>query len=90
MNIVQAIEIKDGEVPNSETSEMQIVDLFECEDRIWYYVDPSGNQQGPFDMISLRYWMEQGYFDEDFKVWRTGQKREDSMSLTDALHLCQY
>lgn len=86
----QVVETKSGEVPNSKsTNPIPVNLLFGMKDIIWHYTDPSGNEQGPFNMVCLRYWMEQGYFDEDFKVWRATQSREDAMSLTDALSLCQ-
>ncbi|XP_074589681.1 uncharacterized protein At5g08430-like isoform X3 [Curcuma longa] len=84
------VETKGEEVPNSKsTNQIPVNLLFGMKDKIWHYADPSGNEQGPFNMVCLRYWMEQGYFDEDFKVWRAMQSQEDAMLLTDALGLCQ-
>ncbi|KAK8969865.1 Zinc finger CCCH domain-containing protein 19 [Platanthera guangdongensis] len=54
------------------------------EEKIWNYKDPSGNVQGPFSLSALRYWKEQGFFDEDFTIWRT-QSHEDAIPLTVAL-----
>ncbi|URD73549.1 Plus-3 domain [Musa troglodytarum] len=71
------------------TGNMQISNHVDDEDKTWHYVDPSGNEQGPFDMVSLRYWMREGFFDEDFKIWKTGQTREDAILLTDAFRLYQ-
>ncbi|XP_042458172.1 uncharacterized protein At5g08430-like isoform X2 [Zingiber officinale] len=86
----QVVETKGGEVPNSNsTNQIPVSLLFGMKDKIWHYTDPSGNEQGPFNMVCLKYWMEQGYFGEDFKVWRAIQSREDAMSLTVALGLCQ-
>ncbi|KAG6525318.1 hypothetical protein ZIOFF_015273 [Zingiber officinale] len=86
----QVVETKGGEVPNSNsTNQTPVSLLFGMKDKIWHYTDPSGNEQGPFNMVCLKYWMEQGYFGEDFKVWRAIQSREDAMLLTDALGLCQ-
>ncbi|XP_019703985.2 uncharacterized protein At5g08430 isoform X4 [Elaeis guineensis] len=53
--------------------------------KIWHYIDPSGNEQGPFALASLRYWKEEGFFDDDFRVWRAGQSKEDAILLIDAL-----
>ncbi|CAL9185386.1 uncharacterized protein At5g08430-like isoform X1 [Musa acuminata AAA Group] len=85
------IEIKEdhGVQDSKITGNMRIGDHVDDEDKTWHYVDPSGNEQGPFDMVSLRYWMREGFFDEDFKVWKTGQSREDAILLTDALRLYQ-
>nr|XP_018679550.1 PREDICTED: uncharacterized protein At5g08430-like isoform X2 [Musa acuminata subsp. malaccensis] len=83
------IEEDHGVQDSKITVNMRISDHVDDEDKTWHYVDPSGNEQGPFDMVSLRYWMREGFFDEDFKVWKTGQSREDAILLTDALRLYQ-
>ncbi|KAJ0972157.1 hypothetical protein J5N97_020116 [Dioscorea zingiberensis] len=58
-----------------------------CE--VWHYIDPSGNEQGPFSLASLRYWKEEGFFKDDFKVWRSGEPKESCrlFLLTNVLHL---
>ncbi|EHA8588361.1 putative Zinc finger CCCH domain-containing protein 44 [Cocos nucifera] len=53
--------------------------------KVWHYIDPLGNEQGPFELASLRYWREEGFFDDDFRVWRAGQSKEDAILLIDAL-----
>ncbi|OAY83239.1 Uncharacterized protein ACMD2_06593 [Ananas comosus] len=59
-----------------------------CEsDTVWHYIDPQGKGQGPFSMAMLREWKEGGFFDSNFKVWRTGQSPENSILLRDALRL---
>ena len=57
---------------------------FETE-KIWHYQDPSGNIQGPFSIIQLRKWNIKGHFPPHFRVWRTNERQEDSILLTDAL-----
>lgn len=54
-------------------------------DKIWHYQDPSGKIQGPFSMVQLRKWSNTGYFPADLRIWRTNEKQDDSMLLTDAL-----
>ncbi|URD97749.1 Plus3 [Musa troglodytarum] len=54
-------------------------------DKIWHYQDPSGKVQGPFSMIQLRKWNTTGYFPRNLKIWRTSEKQEDSILLSDAL-----
>ncbi|KAJ3678084.1 hypothetical protein LUZ60_001887 [Juncus effusus] len=54
-------------------------------DVVWYYMDPQGEQQGPFSVEMLRKWRNLGYFEDDFEVWRTGQSSEDSVLLLDVL-----
>ena len=35
---------------------------------VWFYKDPSGNEQGPFAAPKLLKWVEQGYFSNDLPV----------------------
>lgn len=52
--------------------------------REWYYLDPTGMQQGPFSMKVLRTWEQKGFFDKNFKVWRVGQLIRDAILLSEA------
>ncbi|CAL4893208.1 unnamed protein product [Urochloa decumbens] len=52
---------------------------------MWNYVDPQGNTRGPFPLTCLFRWS--GFFDKDFKVWRTGETAEQAILLTDAFHM---
>ena len=36
----------------------------------WYYVDPQGNGQGPFDDLQMRQWYQNGFFTADLKMKR--------------------
>ncbi|GFY94424.1 GW repeat- and PHD finger-containing protein NERD [Actinidia rufa] len=54
-------------------------------EKIWHYQDPSGKVQGPFSLVQLRKWNNTGYFPADLKIWRSTEKQEDSLLLTDAL-----
>ncbi|EEF30809.1 set domain protein, putative [Ricinus communis] len=53
--------------------------------KMWLYQDPSGKIQGPFSIVQLRKWSSKGHFPPHFRVWRTGEKQDDSILLTDAL-----
>ncbi|KAJ4831546.1 hypothetical protein Tsubulata_017969 [Turnera subulata] len=55
-------------------------------DKIWHYQDPSGKIQGPFSMVQLRKWNNTGYFPADLRIWRTTEKQDDSILLSDALN----
>lgn len=57
----------------------------ESTEAIWHYRDPSGKEQGPFTLSCFSGWRDSGYFDDDFKVWKSGQKEEDAVLLTAAL-----
>ncbi|KAE8716589.1 SWIB/MDM2 domain,Plus-3,GYF, putative isoform 2 [Hibiscus syriacus] len=50
---------------------------------MWHYEDPQGDIQGPFSLISLKTWMDADYFPNDFKVWKTGQSRNNAVLLVD-------
>lgn len=52
---------------------------------IWYYLDPQGDVQGPFCLASLKNWKDADYFPSDFKVWKTGQTRDQAVLLSDIL-----
>ncbi|TKY75437.1 Zinc finger CCCH domain-containing protein 19 [Spatholobus suberectus] len=54
-------------------------------EKMWHYQDPSGKVQGPFSMVQLRKWSNTGYFPADLRIWRTTEKQDDSILLTDAL-----
>ncbi|XP_039835912.1 zinc finger CCCH domain-containing protein 44-like isoform X3 [Panicum virgatum] len=54
---------------------------------LWNYLDPQGNIRGPFALTYLFRW--RGFFDKDFKVWRTGETMEQAILLQDVflMHL---
>lgn len=52
---------------------------------VWHYEDPIGDLQGPFSMEMLNNWRSNGFFSEDFKVWRTDETKEQAVLLTDAI-----
>ncbi|CAN6350971.1 unnamed protein product, partial [Urochloa humidicola] len=52
---------------------------------MWHYIDPQGDEQGPFPIKHLHSWWNNGFFPNDFRVWRTGQTSDTSILLTDAL-----
>ncbi|KAL9328249.1 hypothetical protein ACSQ67_003252 [Phaseolus vulgaris] len=54
-------------------------------DRSWNYQDPTGKIQGPFSMLQLYKWNVSGGFPPDLKIWRIGEKQDNSILLTDAL-----
>ncbi|KAL0911769.1 hypothetical protein M5K25_019931 [Dendrobium thyrsiflorum] len=95
------IEIDDeGEASGKGPDDVHIIDLdAACEnsvvenegspEKIWNYLDPSGNVQGPFSIRTLEYWMEEGFFDEDFRIWKDSQSQEDAIPLGVALGLLQ-
>ncbi|KAE8662872.1 hypothetical protein F3Y22_tig00113124pilonHSYRG00275 [Hibiscus syriacus] len=54
-------------------------------DKIWHYQDPLGKIHGPFPMAMLQRWKMSGFFPPDLRIWRTSERQEDSILLTDAL-----
>ncbi|XVE86429.1 hypothetical protein DITRI_Ditri18aG0033600 [Diplodiscus trichospermus] len=79
----QVIELSDDE----EKEEMKMVEGAndDVSRLIWHYADPQGEIQGPFSLKSLKAWMDAGYFPNDFKVWKTGEKRDRALLLTDII-----
>ena len=63
-------------VMSSNTSETE---------KTWHYQDPAGKIQGPFSMTQLRKWNACKFFPTNLRIWRTSEKQEDSIFLTDAL-----
>ncbi|KAK4788274.1 hypothetical protein SAY86_019593 [Trapa natans] len=55
-------------------------------EKVWNYQDPSGKVQGPFALVQLRKWDSAGYFPVDLRIWRTVDRQEGSILLTDALN----
>ncbi|KAI0498382.1 hypothetical protein KFK09_021623 [Dendrobium nobile] len=70
-------------------SENAVVENAGSLEKIWNYLDPSGNVQGPFSIRTLEYWMEEGFFDEDFRIWKHSQSQENAIPLGVALALLQ-
>ena len=54
-------------------------------EKIWYYKDPSSKIQGPFSMTQLRKWNTTGYFPSSLRIWKTSDKEDEAILLTDAL-----
>ncbi|KQK10928.1 hypothetical protein BRADI_2g57107v3 [Brachypodium distachyon] len=55
--------------------------------KMWYYMDPQGQQQGPFSMFQLRFWHRLDWFDKDFRVWHIGQKPKRAILVADAVQM---
>ncbi|GAU22092.1 hypothetical protein TSUD_309960 [Trifolium subterraneum] len=54
-------------------------------EKMWHYQDPSGKVQGPFSITQLRKWNNTGYFPADLKIWKTTERQDESILLTDVL-----
>ncbi|KAL5727061.1 hypothetical protein ACHQM5_000293 [Ranunculus cassubicifolius] len=76
-----------GVVFDNANKDKEIIDLDsdDEEGKIWYYMDPDGITQGPFDLSQLKCWQEGGYFEPSFEVWKVGQSREQGILLTHVL-----
>lgn len=71
-------------VPSSTGIAPPAVKINETE-KMWHYKDPSGKVQGPFSMAQLRKWSNTGYFPAELRIWRTTERQDESILLTDAL-----
>ncbi|KAK9291386.1 hypothetical protein L1049_019332 [Liquidambar formosana] len=78
------IDLSDDEENQGPSGGNQIVDD-QLKRLIWYYLDPQGDVQGPFSMNSLKRWSDCDYFPADFKVWKTSQRPDEAISLSDML-----
>jgi hypothetical protein len=54
---------------------------------LWHYIDPQGDARGPFALLHLLRWKQNGFFSEGFRVWRTGQAAEQAILLNDAFRM---
>ncbi|KAK8655528.1 hypothetical protein V6N13_108103 [Hibiscus sabdariffa] len=81
----QVIDLSDDD----DDEEHEGSNSFEPQDDVgslmWHYEDPQGDIQGPFSLILLKTWMDGGYFPIDFKVWKTGQSRNNAVLLADVV-----
>ena len=72
-----------GDLEQHEPAVREAMNAVSPHTPLWNYVDPQGNTRGPFPLTCLFRWS--GFFDKDFKVWRTGETSEQAILLTDAL-----
>ncbi|XP_072999806.1 uncharacterized protein At5g08430-like isoform X2 [Typha latifolia] len=79
--------LQEKKQPMVDTHEKSLEEVIPDSQNVWHYIDPQGNEQGPFAMKLLRRWREEGFFDDNFKVWRIGQSRENAILLNDAIRL---
>lgn len=77
------IDISDDEKENSNAGNMN--QDYNIGSKIWHYMDPQGDIQGPFSLMSLKHWRDADYFPPDFKVWKTTQTRRNAVLLNDIL-----
>ncbi|KAJ6926968.1 hypothetical protein NC651_011153 [Populus alba x Populus x berolinensis] len=83
---VQVIDLSDSEEDEGprHRDNVQIID---CDPGsfLWHYLDPQGDVQGPFSLTLLKRWNDADYFLPGFKVWKTGQSRNEAVLLSDVL-----
>jgi len=83
---VQVIDLSDSE-EDEGPSYRDNVQIIDCDPGsfLWHYLDPQGDVQGPFSLTLLKRWNDADYFLPEFKVWKTGQSRNEAVLLTDVL-----
>lgn len=82
----QSSDIPSETMPASLPTGMVIQPVVNETEKIWHYKDPSGKIQGPFSMAQLRKWSTTGYFPEKLRIWKTSEKQDDSILLSDAMN----
>jgi hypothetical protein len=88
---IQVIELSDDDDEENEKpstikpSFIKPVPVENPHTSMWHYIDPQGHVQGPFPLVSLKCWNDSRYFSPDFKVWKAGQRQDQSVLLVDIL-----
>lgn len=82
----QVVDLSDDDESEDQRSERKFeIPIHQLGTLMWHYLDPQGNVQGPFSIISLKRWSDSDYFSPDFKVWKTGQSSDEAVLLADIL-----
>ncbi|KAL9234977.1 hypothetical protein vseg_009784 [Gypsophila vaccaria] len=81
---VEVITLSDDEEAPKIPSRPKIV-FPNLEHLAWHYLDPMSRVQGPFSLSSLKRWSDLGYFQPGFRVWRSGQRPEEAVLLSNIL-----
>ncbi|KAL6225570.1 hypothetical protein ACLB2K_004419 [Fragaria x ananassa] len=82
----QVVDLSDDDESEDQRSERKFeIPIHQLGTLMWHYLDPQGNVQGPFSIISLKRWSDSDYFSPDFKVWKTGQSSDEAVLLADVL-----
>ncbi|KAM0934618.1 putative chromatin regulator PHD family [Dioscorea sansibarensis] len=82
----QTPDIPSETIPASLPTGMVTQPVVNETEKIWHYKDPSGKIQGPFSMAQLRKWSTTGYFPEKLRIWKTSEKQDDAILLSDAMN----
>ncbi|KOM26726.1 hypothetical protein LR48_Vigan307s001100 [Vigna angularis] len=84
--VIELSDDDDDEEENEKASITKLVPAVQSEDTLmWHYRDPTGNVQGPFSLNSLKRWSDAGYFNGDFRVWKSGDRQNESVLLVKIL-----
>lgn len=84
---MQVIDLSDDSEEDEGPSHRDSVQIIDCDPGsfLWHYLDPQGDIQGPFSLTLLKRWNDADYFLPGFKVWKTGQSRNEAVLLSDVL-----
>uniref|UniRef100_A0A1J3E9B6 Zinc finger CCCH domain-containing protein 44 n=1 Tax=Noccaea caerulescens TaxID=107243 RepID=A0A1J3E9B6_NOCCA len=74
----------DGETVDPGVEDIQVMS-YDKDKLDWFYKDPQGLIHGPYPLTLLKAWKDAEYFNDDFKVWMTGQSLESAVLLIDVL-----
>ncbi|MBA0751120.1 hypothetical protein Gogos_002484, partial [Gossypium gossypioides] len=85
---VEVIELSDDETEHASPALIHKT-LQDHDCSIWYCIGPQGNTRGPYSMKVLKQWSESSSSCYElrlrFKVFKSGQRPEDALLLTDAI-----
>ncbi|KAF9684153.1 hypothetical protein SADUNF_Sadunf04G0088100 [Salix dunnii] len=84
---MQVIDLSDDSEEDEGPSHRDSVQIIDCDPGsfLWHYLDPQGDIQGPFSLTLLKRWNDADYFLPGFKIWKTGQSRNEAVLLSDVL-----
>ncbi|KHG18286.1 hypothetical protein F383_01284 [Gossypium arboreum] len=84
----EVIELSDDETEHASPA-LSHKTLQDHDCSIWYCIGPQGNTKGPYSMKVLKQWSESSSSCYElrlrFKVFKSGQRPEDALLLTDAI-----
>ncbi|GMJ13262.1 hypothetical protein like AT5G08430 [Hibiscus trionum] len=85
LDTTQVIDLSDDDDDVEHVDSNKVEQQEDVGSLMWHYEDPQGDIQGPFSLISLKTWMDGDYFPNGFKVWKTGQSRNNAVLLADVV-----
>lgn len=82
------VDLTNDEDDNNKSSVATEIQEFEDpESRVWHCIALDGERKGPYSLAFLKRLKDNSPCSSKFKVWKTGQNEENSITLNDAVTL---